>query len=177
MANLSCELRQRPLATQSRVRTAVGEPIDRSAIPLRHDGASPVFGEHYTSCHHLVTQLGGIGIAIQVDHLDAEQVRALAERVRNDLGHIEVLVNDIWGAEHLKGGPADWNTPIWEHDLDKGLRILCLAIETHLITSHHLLPLMIDEPDVSSSRSPTERLTTTLRTIGSRCSTTSPRWR
>lgn len=125
----------------------------------------------------LVTQLGGIGIAIQVDHLDAEQVRALAERVRNDLGHIEVLVNDIWGAEHLKGGPADWNTPIWEHDLDKGLRILCLAIETHLITFHHLLPLINDEPDVSSSRSPTERLTTTLRTIGSRCSTTSPRWR
>ena len=57
-----------------------------------------------------------------------------------------MLVNDIWGAEVLKGGPAEWNTPIWEHDLDKGLRILRLAIDTHLITSHHLLPLLIDEP-------------------------------
>ena len=57
-----------------------------------------------------------------------------------------MLVNDIWGGEVLKGGPAEWNTPIWEHDLDKGLRILRLAIETHLVTSHHLLPLLVDRP-------------------------------
>lgn len=94
----------------------------------------------------LVTGLGGTGIAIQVDHLDSEQVRLLAERVRDEHGHIDVLVNDIWGAEVLKGPPASWNTPIWEHDLDDGLRILRLAIDTHLITSHHLLPLLIDEP-------------------------------
>jgi NAD(P)-dependent dehydrogenase (short-subunit alcohol dehydrogenase family) len=94
----------------------------------------------------LVTQLGGIGIAIQSDHLDSDQVHNLAERVRRDHGHIDVLVNDIWGGELLKGGPAEWNTPIWEHDLDNGLRILRLAIDTHLITSHHLLPLLIEEP-------------------------------
>ena len=70
----------------------------------------------------------------------------LAEQIRADHGRIDVLVNDIWGAEVLKGGPAEWNTPIWEHDLDKGLRILRLAIDTHLITSHHLLPLLIDKP-------------------------------
>ncbi len=94
----------------------------------------------------IVTQLGGTGIAIQVDHLESEQVAALAERVRSEHGHIDVLVNDIWGAEVLKGGPADWNTPIWEHDIDVGLRILRLAIDTHLITSHHLLPLLIQRP-------------------------------
>jgi NAD(P)-dependent dehydrogenase (short-subunit alcohol dehydrogenase family) len=94
----------------------------------------------------LVTQLGGTGIPIVVDHLDAAQVSALADRIRNDHGHIDVLVNDIWGAEVLKGGPAEWDTPVWHHDLDKGLRILRLAIDTHLITSHHLLPLLIAEP-------------------------------
>ncbi len=94
----------------------------------------------------LVEHLGGTGIAITADHLDAAQVQRVAARVRNDYGHIDVLVNDIWGAEVLKGGPADWNTPIWEHDLDKGLRILRLAIDTHLITSHHLLEFLIDEP-------------------------------
>lgn len=94
----------------------------------------------------LVTRVGGIGIAIQVDHLDPEQVRRLAGRVRADHGHVDVLVNDIWGAEVLKGGPAEWNTPIWRHDLDAGLRILRLAIDTHLITSHHLLPLLVERP-------------------------------
>src|SRR4030081_2011646 len=94
----------------------------------------------------LVTHLGGTGIAIPVDHLEPGQVKNLSEQIRKDHGHIDVLVNDIWGAEVLKGGPSDWNTPIWEHDLDKGLRILRLAIDTHLITSHHLLPLLIDQP-------------------------------
>jgi NAD(P)-dependent dehydrogenase (short-subunit alcohol dehydrogenase family) len=92
----------------------------------------------------LVSSLGGTGIAVQVDHLEPEQVRALAARVRSEHGHIDVLVNDIWGGEELKGGPADWNTPIWRHDLAKGLRILRLAIDTHLLTSHFLLPLLIE---------------------------------
>jgi NAD(P)-dependent dehydrogenase (short-subunit alcohol dehydrogenase family) len=94
----------------------------------------------------LVTELGGAGIAAAVDHLDPEQVRHLAERIRNEHGRIDVLVNDIWGGELLKGGPADWNTPIWKHSLDDGLRILRLAIDTHLITSHHLLPLLVENP-------------------------------
>src|SRR5215211_2632378 len=94
----------------------------------------------------LVTELGGTGVAEVVDHLDPGQVAALAERIRREHGHVDVLVNDIWGAELLKGGPTDWNKPIWELDLDDGLRILRLAIDTHLITSHHLLPLLIDEP-------------------------------
>jgi len=94
----------------------------------------------------LVTLLGGTGIAIVADHLDDDQVRRLADRIRDAHGHIDVLVNDIWGAEQLKGGPADWNKPIWQHDLQKGLRILRLAIDTHLITSCCLLPLLIDRP-------------------------------
>jgi NAD(P)-dependent dehydrogenase (short-subunit alcohol dehydrogenase family) len=94
----------------------------------------------------LVTQLGGKGVAAVVDHLDSAQVKGLADRIRADHGHIDVLVNDIWGGEVLKGGPPQWNTPLWKLNLDDGLRILRLAIDTHLITSHHLLPLLIDKP-------------------------------
>ncbi|MCU1379455.1 MAG: short-chain dehydrogenase/reductase [Acidimicrobiales bacterium] len=93
----------------------------------------------------LVTHLGGTGIAMAVDHLDPAQVQGLAEQLRKDHGHIDVLVNDIWGGELLKGRPMEWNTPLWELDLDNGLRLLRLAIDTHLITSHHLLPLLVDE--------------------------------
>src|SRR5678815_2529483 len=94
----------------------------------------------------LVSQLGGTGVAIAVDHLESDQVEQLAARLRKDYGRIDVLVNDIWGGGLLKGGRADWNTPIWKHSLDDGLRILRLAIETHLVTSHHLLPLLIERP-------------------------------
>ncbi|MDQ4098450.1 MAG: SDR family oxidoreductase, partial [Actinomycetota bacterium] len=110
---------------------------------LRSDYARP---ETIEETAEFVTSLGGRGVAIPVDHLDSSQVHRLAQTIRNEYGHIDVLVNDIWGGEVLKGGPSQWNTPIWEHDLEKGLRILRLAIDTHLITSHHLLPLLIDKP-------------------------------
>ncbi len=114
-----------------------------SANPLPSDYDRP---ETIEQTAELVSGLGGTGVPIAVDHLDSDQVGALAGRIRSEFGHIDVLVNDIWGGEVLKGAPAEWNTPIWEHDLDKGLRILRLAIETHLVTSHHLLPLMVDRP-------------------------------
>ena len=95
----------------------------------------------------LVDELGGVGVAAQVDHLVPDEVRALAERLHTDYGSIDILVNDIWGAEVLKGPPASWNTPVWQHDLPTGLRILRLGVETHLVTSHFLLPLLIARPD------------------------------
>jgi NAD(P)-dependent dehydrogenase (short-subunit alcohol dehydrogenase family) len=94
----------------------------------------------------LVTSLGGNGIAVPMDHLVPDEVQNLADRLREEFGKIDIMVNDIWGAEILKGGPADWNTPVWEHDLAKGLRILRLAIDTHIITAKYLLPLLIAEP-------------------------------
>jgi len=90
----------------------------------------------------LVDAAGGTGHAVQVDHLEAPQVRALAERIDAEQGRLDVLVNDIWGGELL----FEWDTPLWEHDLDNGLRLLRLAVETHLVTSHFALPLLIRRP-------------------------------
>ena len=90
----------------------------------------------------LVTQAGGQGIPVEVDHLDHAQVKALVQRIDAEQGRLDILVNDIWGGEKL----AEWDTPVWEHDLEKGLRILRLAIDTHLITSHFALPLLIRRP-------------------------------
>jgi NAD(P)-dependent dehydrogenase (short-subunit alcohol dehydrogenase family) len=103
-------------------------------------------GETIEETAELVTSLGGKGIAIPIDHLVPDEVKGLAERLKNEFGKIDILVNDIWGAEVLKGGPAEWDTPVWEHDLANGLRILRLGIDTHIITSKYLLPLLISEP-------------------------------
>ncbi|GGG02137.1 SDR family oxidoreductase [Paenibacillus abyssi] len=87
----------------------------------------------------LVTKAGGRGIAVQTDHLISEQVQSLVQRIEQEQGRLDILVNDIWGAEHL----AEWHVPVWEHSLEKGLRMLRLAIDTHLITNHYALPLLI----------------------------------
>jgi NAD(P)-dependent dehydrogenase (short-subunit alcohol dehydrogenase family) len=90
----------------------------------------------------LVTGAGGSGIAVAVDHLVPSQVEALVGRIDAESGRLDVLVNDIWGGEKL----FEWDTPVWEHDLENGLRMLRLAIDTHLITSHFALPLLIRNP-------------------------------
>jgi NAD(P)-dependent dehydrogenase (short-subunit alcohol dehydrogenase family) len=90
----------------------------------------------------LVTAAGGEGIAVAVDHLVPEEVERLVDRIRTDHGRLDVLVNDIWGGETL----FEWNKAVWEHDLANGLRMLRLGIDTHLITAHYALPLMIERP-------------------------------
>ncbi|MFI6485586.1 SDR family oxidoreductase [Nonomuraea sp. NPDC050663] len=90
----------------------------------------------------LVDSLGGAGIAVPVDHLVKDDVRALIDRIRDEQGRLDVLVNDIWGGEHL----FEFDKTVWEHDLDNGLRLLRLAIDTHLVTSHYALPLLIERP-------------------------------
>lgn len=87
----------------------------------------------------LVNEVGGVGIPVQVDHLQPEQVKGLAEKIEREQGRLDILVNDIWGGENL----VEWEVPVWQHSLENGLRMMRLAIDTHLITSHYLLPLVI----------------------------------
>ncbi len=90
----------------------------------------------------LVRQVGGTGIAVQVDQLVPEQVKGLMTRIEREQGRLDILVNDVWGSDLL----IEWEKPVWEHSLDKGLRMLRLAVDTHLITSHFALPLLIKHP-------------------------------
>lgn len=88
----------------------------------------------------MVTSAGGVGIAVRVDHSDAADVAALARRVEAEqAGRLDILVNDIWGGDPL----VDWEKPFWEQPLDTGLLVLRQGIETHIITSYHLAPLMV----------------------------------
>jgi len=88
----------------------------------------------------LVAAAGGKGVAVQVDHLVADEVERLIDRIRAEQGRLDILVNDVWGGENLK----EWNKPVWEHDLRNGLRLLTLGVHTHLITAHFALPLLIE---------------------------------
>jgi NAD(P)-dependent dehydrogenase (short-subunit alcohol dehydrogenase family) len=89
----------------------------------------------------LVDQAGGRGIAVKVDHLVPDEVKVLVERIEDEQGALHILVNDIWGATRM-----EWNKSVWESDLDYGLRTLRLAIDTHAITSHFAVPLLIRKP-------------------------------
>jgi NAD(P)-dependent dehydrogenase (short-subunit alcohol dehydrogenase family) len=89
----------------------------------------------------LVDAAGGHGIAVQVDHLVPDEVRALVARIEREQGALHLLVNDIFGLTTM-----EWNKSVWESSLEIGLRTLHLAVDTHAITSHFALPLLIRKP-------------------------------
>ena len=89
----------------------------------------------------LVDKAGGRGIAVQVDHLVPDQVHALVTRIKGEQDGLHVLVNDIWGVTTM-----EWNKSVWESSLDIGLRTLRLGVDTHAITSHFAIPLLIKTP-------------------------------
>ena len=84
----------------------------------------------------------GEGVALRVDHLESDQVRDLVARIERDHGRLDVLVNDIFGGDIY----FEFNKPLWEQPLDGGLRMLRLGVDTHIITSHHALPLLTRAP-------------------------------
>lgn len=89
----------------------------------------------------LVNKAGGRGIAVRVDHLVPAEVQALVQRIESESGRLNILVNDIFGATHI-----EWNKTAWQSDLDYGLRMLRLGIDTHAITSHFAIPLLLQQP-------------------------------
>lgn len=89
----------------------------------------------------LVSAAGGRGLAVRVDHLVPDEVRALVQRIEAEQGRLDILVNDIFGATRI-----EWNKSVWESDLAYGLRTLRLAVDTHAITSHFAVPLLIKRP-------------------------------
>lgn len=88
----------------------------------------------------LVTARGGRGLAVQVDHLDEAQVRALCERIREESGRLDVLVNDVWGGDEL----IEFALPFWKLDVSKGRRMVENALWTHVVTSRYAVPLMLE---------------------------------
>jgi NAD(P)-dependent dehydrogenase (short-subunit alcohol dehydrogenase family) len=87
----------------------------------------------------LMADAGGQGTAMVVDHEDPAAVAGLVARVQSERGRLDILVNDIFGGDRY----AQWHTPMWEHDLPGGLRMLRMGVDTHIVTAHAALPLLL----------------------------------
>ncbi|WP_406140529.1 SDR family oxidoreductase [Streptomyces sp. NBC_01089] len=92
----------------------------------------------------LIGAAGGAGYAVPTDHLEEAQVRALAERIDGEQGRLDILVNDVWGGDHLARVGEEHK--MWEIPLAEGLRMLDLGVRSHIITSSALLPLLARTP-------------------------------
>jgi NAD(P)-dependent dehydrogenase (short-subunit alcohol dehydrogenase family) len=106
----------------------------------RGQPATPNRPECIEETAELVAAAGGAGVAVRVDHTDEHAVRDLIAKVRAEQGRLDILVNDIWGGDDL----TQWGKPFWELDVAQGLVLLERAVHTHIITSRHAVPLMLE---------------------------------
>ncbi len=104
------------------------------------DSVDPKRPETIEETAELVAAAGGIGIAVRIDHTEEAAVVRLFERVRADHGKLDILINDIWGGDAL----TEWGKPFWEVDVQTGFTMMERAIHTHIITSRHGVPLMLE---------------------------------
>ena len=87
----------------------------------------------------LITDAGGEGAALVVDHEDQAAVARLVRRIEDDHGRLDVLINDIFGGDRY----AQFDKPLWQHDLTGGLRMLRMGVDTHLVTAATAIPLLL----------------------------------
>jgi NAD(P)-dependent dehydrogenase (short-subunit alcohol dehydrogenase family) len=89
-----------------------------------------------------VTIRGGVGIPAVCDHTDDGAVEALFERVRQEKGCIDILVNNVWGG-YEQHGVAHFNLPFWELPTRHWDGMFTAGVRAHLIATRFALPLML----------------------------------
>ena len=124
----------------ARMLGAAGATVYCTGRSVHGQPATPGRPETLEETAELVAAEGGRGIAVRTDHTAESDVEALFARVRAEAGRLDVLVNDIWGGDAL----TEWGTPFWELSTHKGQEMLERAVHTHIITSRHGVPLMVE---------------------------------
>ena len=107
---------------------------------VRGHPATPGRPETLEETAELVTSEGGRGVAVRADHTVESEVERLFARVRDEAGRLDVFVNDIWGGDAL----TEWGKPFWELSIAQGAQLLERAVHTHVITSRHGAPLLVE---------------------------------
>lgn len=88
-----------------------------------------------------ITRRGGIGVPVVVDHADDAQVQAFFERIREEDGHIDILVNNAYAVPDELNNPG----PFWEKSLDM-LEVLNVGMRSSYVSSYYAAPLLTTKP-------------------------------
>ena len=125
----------------ARMLGAAGAAVYCTGRSVRGRPATPGRPETIEETAEAVTAAGGCGIAVRTDHTVEAEVERLFARVRAERGRLDVLVNDVWGGDAL----TEWGAPFWQLSSAQGFELLERAVHSHIITSRHGVPLMVEQ--------------------------------
>jgi NAD(P)-dependent dehydrogenase (short-subunit alcohol dehydrogenase family) len=90
----------------------------------------------------LVSARGGVGIPVRCDHAVDTDVEALFEQVRHQQGHLDLLVNNVWGG-YEDYETADFDAPFWEQPIWRWDRMFNAGVRAHYAASRLAAPIMM----------------------------------
>ena len=124
----------------ARMLGAAGATVYCTGRSVRGRPATAGRSETIEETAEMVTAEGGRGIAVRTDHTVEDEVERLFARVRAEQGRLDMLVNDVWGGDAL----TEWGSPFWKLSISQGQELLERAVHSHIITSRHAAPLMVE---------------------------------
>ena len=90
-----------------------------------------------------VTARGGRGIAVRCDHTVDADVESLFDRIRDDHGKLDLLVNNVWGGYENSDCRPLPVVPFWEQSLHQWDAMFTAGVRAHLTASRLAVPLML----------------------------------
>jgi len=117
---------------------ALGESGATVYVTGRSADTSNEFGGSVFETAQAVTNAGGKGIPAIVDHADDKQVAALFERVKQEQGRLDILVNN---AANASAGLLS-RAPFWEKPLDT-VDLITVGLRSHYVSGYYATPLLI----------------------------------
>ncbi|HKP12578.1 MAG TPA: SDR family NAD(P)-dependent oxidoreductase [Blastocatellia bacterium] len=86
-------------------------------------------------------------IPIRCDHTGDKEVEAVFQRVIDDRGRLDILVNNVWGGYEnmMEGGAFTWPLPFWEQPLWRWDAMFAAGVRAHYVASTYAAREMIKQ--------------------------------
>src|SRR5215216_6504304 len=95
----------------------------------------------------LVTQAGGLGIAVRCDHGDDDQVRAVFDRIQTEQGRLDLLVNNAWSGYQAKqqSKKSGFHTSFWKLPPTFWDTMFVVGVRSNYVASGYAAAMMVQQ--------------------------------
>lgn len=119
-----------------------GATVHVTGRSVRGEQTKDFPGANIEDAAEQITARGGIGIPVRCDHSVDEEVKALFDRVKQEQGHLDILVNNAWGGYETITDWESWGAPFWEQPLSRWDVMFRVGLRSHMTSSYFAVPLM-----------------------------------
>src|SRR5687768_10181689 len=92
-----------------------------------------------------VSERGGRGVAIRCDHAIDADVESVFQRIRDDHGRLDILVNNVWGGYESNECRPLPVVPFWEQAPGQWDGMFTAGVRAYLATTRSAVPLMLPQ--------------------------------